>query len=247
MRIVTIALMMVAFCIVAAQPASGQRGDRKKLRARLLQRFDKDGDGKLDKREKAAARKAMQKLRASRRGQARRQRGARGQQMRERGARAQRRGRGVGELRRGRRAATRGGQQLRQGLMRRFDRDRNGRLDVRERRMARQRIQQYRRARRLGPPRGLDRRPDRIQRGKRAQPRAGKQVKPKVGREAPPKRARKGQQANRRKQLMNWFDANRDGRLDSKERRALMKVVGPAPKKSKRTKRPEPPASALLR
>jgi len=226
MRTLTICCILLAFGAVLAQPANAQRPERKKARARMLERFDKDGDGRLDKEERAAARGAAKKMREKRRG---------------------------GDARRGDRRRRGGGdrprRQNREQLKKRFDANDNGKLEPAERRRMAAAIRKFRQERRLGPPgpKGPRRGPDRARRGPRGEKgvtdrperrganRRGRARGPEAeGRRADrprtdrPRSERPGARAgknNRRAQMMKWFDRNKDGRLDKEERQALMKVI----------------------
>ena len=55
-----------ATCIFADSPAPRNGTGRPEVRAKLLERFDADGDGTLSKEERLAARKAHQKITAQR-------------------------------------------------------------------------------------------------------------------------------------------------------------------------------------
>jgi len=54
---------LVVMFIVVASPAWGQDNDRSSRRERLIQRFDTDGDGRLDREERRRARAFVKQLR----------------------------------------------------------------------------------------------------------------------------------------------------------------------------------------
>ena len=60
MKLWTIGAAVLALVVLAIQPAWGQRPNKEEREKKLLEKFDKDGDGKLSDEEKAAARKAME-------------------------------------------------------------------------------------------------------------------------------------------------------------------------------------------
>ncbi|MHC4837702.1 MAG: hypothetical protein ACYTF3_05905 [Planctomycetota bacterium] len=110
---------------------SGERAER---RQRILERFDANGDGRLDETERAALRAAAEKMRAQR-GE---KQGRRDGQVRERREGAERKERGeAGE--RGERRAER-----RQRILERFDIDGDGQLNDLEREALRKAIEERR-------------------------------------------------------------------------------------------------------
>jgi len=68
MKLWTASAVLLALGILAAGPASAQRPNREDFRKRLLEKYDKDKDGKLSEEERAAARKDFQARRGERPG-----------------------------------------------------------------------------------------------------------------------------------------------------------------------------------
>ena len=247
MRTLTICCILLAFGAVLAQPANAQRPERKKTRAKMLERFDKNGDGRLDKEERAAARGAARKMREKRRGgDAKRgdrpRRQSREQLMKRfdangngklEPAERRRMAAAIRKFRQERRLGPPGSDGPRRGAgrARRGPRGEGGVTDRRADRPERRGATRRGRAR---GPEAEGRRPDRprtdrprtdrprTDRPRTDRPRADRPRADRPRTDRPGARAGK---SNRRAQIMKWFDRNKDGRLDKEERQALMKVL----------------------
>ena len=225
---VTLAVLLV--CAVMPALAQAQNADKAKkkrrgnpgFRKRILERFDKDGDGKLSAEERAAARKAREQFQARRMGQGK---GKKRGNARRRGNNNRRRRPNTGRRPGGDRPnAQQGLNRLRRAIMVYFDRNRNGKLDPPER----ERLMQFISRGRPGRP-GAGDRPN----GRRRPGADGKRRRP--GADGKKRRRRPGADAFQadgagdrpgvldKKALIKKYDTNGDGKIDANERRKALR------------------------
>jgi len=219
LNVTLVVLMACAFLPAMAQAEEGgkgkkkKRGNREEFRKRLLQRFDKNGDGRLNEEERAAARKAREKFQA---GRGKKKKGRGGDARRRPNDR--RRPNGKGRRPNSDRPNPRALQQLRRTIIQYFDQNRNGRLDPPER----ERFLKLLSGRQGGGRKGkgnADRR--------RRRPGADGAGKKRRGNRAGADRRRRpdGEAAVKRPglldkaELLKKYDTNRNGKLDPAERR----------------------------
>ena len=203
--------------LVPAMSTQGQNQDKKKRggkgRQRLLQRFDKDGDGKLSEAERAAAREARQnllkefdkdgdgRLSADERAAAQKARQGRNK-GRGKGAK---KGRGKGPKKGRGKGRAGGGRFNARTIMARFDKDGDQKLDAQELSAFLTAMRQ-----RVGGP----------DQGRRRRPAAGR---PRDGKKKRPDRPRRPRV--NREELIKKFDKDGDGKLNQDERAAARKAA----------------------
>ena len=196
MRVLTASMALLVPLAMAslssAQERERPRGPNPEMRQKMIEKFDKDGDGKLNEEERAAAREFMQERRARRDGEG-------GPPWARDGERPQ----GPNP-------------EMRQKMIEKFDKDGDGKLNEEERAAARKFMQERRAQREGKPPWAKEGQADKPRRGdgpKAGGPRGDRprgdgpqdRVGPPGG--GPPDFGR----------MFKRFDADGDGKIDRKE------------------------------
>ena len=187
------------------KPGKGRRGE---MRKKLLEKFDADGDGKLNDDEKAKAREAMRKRRGDK------TRGDRKPGDKKPGS---------DKAREGRRPGKGGpGADFRKKMLEKYDADKDGKLNEEERGKAREEMKKHFKERRAEMLKKFDKDGDgKLSEEERkalheAMKKRHGDRKPGEGRPGGPGKGPRG--ADFRKKMIEKFDADGDGKLNEEER-----------------------------
>jgi Ca2+-binding EF-hand superfamily protein len=224
-------MLIATLMVLGATPALAQADDDWEARkARLLEKYDSDGDGQLSREELSQAREEMQRSRIRRDPWAEDGKGP-----------DRRRGQPGPGARQGRQPRL-----DRRAILERFDEDGDGQLDEQERRQARRAMQRRQAQRRPGQGQAPGARGQRGQRPTREElfrrfdtdgdGQLDEQERQRLRQEVQRHRARRGGQGRMgdrgqtgqrpsREEILQRFDANGNGQLDPEERRQVRQAM----------------------